>query len=387
MGWSSFRATGLTGHDPARSTDGYTLITPTGGDCSYLIDVEGRIVHRWRYETVVPGYAKLLSNGNLLARGIDRSLKGKPKEGSRYHATPLQRMLRSIGGSTTHLVELDWHGNVVWEHEDEGMHHDFLRLPNGNTVFPVAVPLPDDLAAEVQGGLPNEGQFPALLADDIVEVDYAGTEVRRTSLWKVLDPVRDAICPLEGRWQWTHVNGIDVTPLGNIAASCRQNNRVLIVSPDTGELLWKWGAPEVWHQHHVSALENGNIMVFDNGMHRPGMPRSRVVEVDPGDQSIVWEYSGEPEEQFFSPMVSSAEPLASGNVLICEGTSGRIFEVTRDGETVWEWVSPFAFKIRGKKNHMLFRADRYAPDFAGLAGRELDWHAHRAVNGQYGLVG
>ena len=30
-----------------------------------------------------------------------------------------------------------------------------------------------------------------------------------------------------------------------------------------------------------------------------------------------------------------------GNTLICEGSNGRIFEVTPAGEIVWEYVNPF----------------------------------------------
>ena len=50
MGWSVNRPTGLTFHRPALSTRGYTLITPHHDTCAYLIDLEGRVVHRWRYQ-------------------------------------------------------------------------------------------------------------------------------------------------------------------------------------------------------------------------------------------------------------------------------------------------------------------------------------------------
>jgi hypothetical protein len=33
--------------------------------------------------------------------------------------------------------------------------------------------------------------------------------------------------------------------------------------------------------------------------------------------------------------------LENGNTLINEGSNGRIFEVTRDHEIVWEYISPF----------------------------------------------
>ena len=43
---------------------------------------------------------------------------------------------------------------------------------------------------------------------------------------------------------------------------------------------------------------------------------------------------------FFSPFISGARRLPNGNTLITEGNSGRIFQVTSEGEVVWEYVNP-----------------------------------------------
>jgi hypothetical protein len=150
-------------------------------------------------------------------------------------------------------------------------------------------------------------------------------------------------------------------------------------------LRWKYGAPDVVHQHHASALPNGNIQIFDNGMHRIGMPNSRVVEVDPSSSKLVWEYAGEPPEQFFSAHISGAERQPNGNVLICEGASGRVFEVTRRGETVWEWVTPFVINNQGRLRPWLFRVYRYAADFPALQGKALDPDRYADFNRLYGL--
>ena len=45
--------------------------------------------------------------------------------------------------------------------------------------------------------------------------------------------------------------------------------------------------------------------------------------------------------RFYSPFVSSAQRLPNGNTLITEGSDGRIFEVTRNHELVWEYISPY----------------------------------------------
>jgi hypothetical protein len=67
---------------------------------------------------------------------------------------------------------------------------------------------------------------------------------------------------------------------------------VLRISRKTGKVLWKLGAPIVAGQHASTPLENGNILIFDNGAHRldDSMPFSRVTEVDPASNKIAWKY-------------------------------------------------------------------------------------------------
>ena len=80
MGWSVNRPTGLTFHRPGLSTKGYTLLTPHGDVCAYLIDIDGRVVHRWRFHHIKPGYGRLLDNGNLLMTGSDVNLAKPPPD-------------------------------------------------------------------------------------------------------------------------------------------------------------------------------------------------------------------------------------------------------------------------------------------------------------------
>jgi hypothetical protein len=98
-----------------------------------------------------------------------------------------------------------------------------------------------------------------------------------------------------------------------------------------------------------------------------------VIEVDPASGEIVWNYRGRPYQQFFSGHISGASRLASGNVLVCEGTSGRLFEVTRAHEVVWEWINPFVNNnSRGEPTVSIYRAHRYDVDHPALANRDLD---------------
>src|SRR5262249_61063655 len=98
----------------------------------------------------------------------------------------------------------------------------------------------------------------------LVEIDTSGREVRRIRVYDLLDPVRDGICPLEQRWEWTHLNSLAEMGNGDILVSCRSNSRVFIVDRASGQLRWKYGSPDVYHQHHASPLASGTVQIFDN---------------------------------------------------------------------------------------------------------------------------
>jgi outer membrane protein assembly factor BamB len=123
----------------------------------------------------------------------------------------------------------------------------------------------------------------------------------------------------------------------------RDIDRIAVVDVDRQRLVWEWGSGEMIGPHDPWLLENGNVMVFDNGS-RPidahARAYSRVVEVDPRTGEIVWQYPREPDAKFFSPSRGGAQPLPNGNVLITESTKGHVFEVTRDGELVWDFWNP-----------------------------------------------
>ena len=387
MGWSAFRKPGLTHHHSARSWKGYTLVTVITGDATYLLDMDGQIVHRWHYPDLQVFYARLLPPGNLLAlvNHISVVPDRPPSEG---RMLPLTQRVRTMGGNASQLMEFNWDGEQVWSYSNECIHHDFVRLENGNTIMPEWVELPEGTDREVRGGVREpRSRRPRLVGDDYIEIDPSGSEVRRIHLWELLDPRRDPICVLEERNEWTHTNSLDFNAEdGTLLFSCRTNSRVGLIDMDSGKLQWKYGAPEVFHQHHASWLTNGNVQIFDNGMHRHGMSYSRVVEVNPKDSSIAWQYAAKPQQQFFSGHISGAERLPNGNTLICEGTSGRVFEVTQQGEVVWEWISPFTVTRQGEPRTWLFRAHRYGPDDPALAGKSLDAGECAALNSMFELA-
>ena len=371
MGWSIHHPVGLIHYTPAACQLGYTLFSTTrGGKDAYLIDMRGNVVHQWHSEEGIH-YSYLLDNGNLLCRTMPPEDAGG---------------IEAVGGSSASIIELDWDGNLVWSYRDQTLHHDYERLPNGNTLLLLWEPLPDGLAGQVQGGYDAEFA-PGMLGDVVREVTPGGSTVWEWRSWEHLDLAEDVISHMEPRREWTHQNCLNVTPDGDLLVSYRLTSTVGIVDRASGAIKWKWGPGELYQQHHPTWLDSGRVLIFDNGSHRRGASHSRIVEVDPETNEIHWQYLGAPPISFYSYNISSAERQPNGNTLICEGAPGRMFEVTPKGEIVWEYINPFfqysaaAGGAGGMEyTNATFRCHRYGPNHPALAGKDLDPARHSGLN-------
>lgn len=101
---------GLIVNEP-QAARGYTLINTYGSEAVYLIDHLGREAHTWKLEGYGVKQAKLLENGNLMIR--------HQRKGQGYDR----------------VTEVDRDGDFIWEYPIDNVHHDFLKLPNGNVML------------------------------------------------------------------------------------------------------------------------------------------------------------------------------------------------------------------------------------------------------------
>ena len=65
-----------------------------------------------------------------------------------------------------------------------------------------------------------------------------------------------------------------------------------------------------------------------------------MVELNPLTREIVWEYKAPTPTEFYTRARGSSQRLGNGNTLITNTKSGQVFEVTPEGEIVWEFLSP-----------------------------------------------
>lgn len=357
------RGVGLRAYDTDRACPGFTLFAPhfKQNRTVYLVDLQGEVVHTWEMP-----YAPGLS-GYLTERGT-LFYNGRTEEDGFLSRFPFK------GGV---VLEADWNGRVLWEVRHPDHHHHGILLRNGNVLLHCLGEVPQDIAEQVVGGAPDhslpsalyasqpEADAGRMYADYLAELTPAGQTVWEWRSWEHFDPVKDGFAEVQAiRTLWALGNGVLELPDGDLLVSYRPISTVIRIARETGEIVWKLGPPTLAGQHAPTPLENGNILIFDNGAHRldDPLPFSRVIEVNPATNEIAWTYQDKPVTNFFAPRMGNAQRLPNGNTLICEASFGRLFEVTTDGEIVWEYVNPYFGGRPNAETNEVFRAYRYSPE-------------------------
>lgn len=111
-----------------KALPGYTLVQQLGKKTTDLVDVNGKVVHRWTSEYGLGGSAEVLENGDLIRCGLVRENPfGSTGNGRGGPPTP---------GLSGVVERLDWESEVLWTYRlaepKRTIHHDIEVLPNGH---------------------------------------------------------------------------------------------------------------------------------------------------------------------------------------------------------------------------------------------------------------
>lgn len=248
----------------------------------------------------------------------------------------------------------DKNSKLIWK-KNQAIHHDIF-ITEKNTIL--------TLEKETQKYKNRLVEF-----DTIVEYDMKGKKINTISIWEnlkefqkqhkkfPLDLPKIPLIPLVakrkekspwgGNYDYYHANSIQIIPenksgkkdkrfqKGNIIISFRHGSLIYILDKDTNKIVWNLGQNAIENniegQHAVQILNNGNLLIFDNGRYRGW---SRIIELNPINLKIEWEYK---KENFFTIAQGYVQRLDNGNTLITESEKGRVFEITKDKEIVWEF--------------------------------------------------
>ncbi len=399
--------TGTTIYDPDKSWNGFTVLSPLGTPAVLVIDMNGNVVKRWEdVNNSAGGPARVLPGGIVMSASGARP----------PHQESLALIRRDFDGKDLWQFSRSEQiptreGGMVWSARQ---HHDWQldsfpagyyspeSTPNansGNTLIlthtdrmqpKVAdVMLGDDRLIEVSSK--GEIVWDWVASDHIDELGFAPDARSAIKAARSFNKPR-------GSYDWLHVNS--ATYVGpnqwfdkgdmrfapnNVIISSREASLLAIVGRD-GKIVWRLGPDfsaskelrairQIIGQHHAHLIPKGlpgagNLLVFDNGgssgygFANPIAPdgvgafaraTSRVLEINPVTLELVWSYTN---PRFFSTNISSAQRLANGNTLITAGAGGRLFEVTKEGAIVWEYMFPMFAGAGPNPSNAVYRAYR-----------------------------
>ncbi len=301
-----------------KAWSGLSFYASRTDDRATLIDMDGTIVHEWVFPSFRWGHVELLENGDVLAVQNGKQLIRVSKD---------SELLWSYAA--------DFH-HSVWV--DQGDIYAQISKPRSMPGVHPSADIKDDLMI-------------VLSADGELKEEVSFMDVFMSSPYSYLLPSVSQLdftdrIESEGavNLDILHVNSVEVFDdrladeselyrKGNILISARNIYSIAILDGATREILWLWGPNNVILQHHPVLLDNGNLLVFSNGTRH-----SKVLELNPLDKKIVWFY--EDPSHFYTPTRGSNQRLPNGNTLITESDTGYVFEVTLDGEIVWEFANP-----------------------------------------------
>ena len=159
---------------------------------------------------------------------------------------------------------------------------------------------------------------------------------------------------------WMHGNSIHIDLDSNILVSNRRSSEVIKIDRNDGDVIWYFGGPNnefsitndpyngFSRQHDVRRIENGNILLFDNGNdHDPPISRAVEYEIDESEKTanLVWDFSHP--EGYVGLAMGSVQRLPNNNTLINWGRllnqGAVITEVDYDKNIVFEIQYPYPF--------------------------------------------
>lgn len=341
---------GVTVYDSTETWDGLNFYTSGHAPVAYLMDMQGNILHQWEYSFI-----------DAWQHGPGGEPPGSSKGAGFWRRAYLFENGDVIAIFDGHaIIRIDRDSNLIWARFG-GFHHDLDVLPDGRIYTLLREP----------AVIPAINPEHPVLEEFIVVLDPDGNEMERVSQ---LDAIMraDRVDLLEGmkdRGDIFHTNTVEVLEgrlegrdsafrKGNVLICIRELDNIAIIDMEAREAVWGLEGPWL-KQHQPTVLENGNMLIFDNGGSRGA---SRIIEFDPLTLEIVWVYKGDEEDFFHSPQCGSNQRLPNGNTLISETDRGRAFEVSPEGEIVWEYINPAQAGDEGQFIASLFEVIRIPED-------------------------
>jgi len=422
---------GLLSIDQENVTPGYTLLYPENQANVFLINNCGELIHTWEdSEGYRPGLsAYLLDNGNLL--------KTKRPDGIVFES-----LTGGGAGGIIELRDWDnnlvWTKTIM--DSLERAHHDVRAMPNGNVlIISWEKKSEDDVA--LNGRKPDLIQevwidnikeydpmtdslvwswsaWDHLVQDYDADLLNFGLNFGSVSENRQLIDLNYSVS-FNARPDFMHSNSVDYNAeMDQILLSVAYFQEIWIIDHSTtieeakghtggryekgGDILYRWGNPyaykssdesehQLFFQHDANwaNAEGSEITIFNNqkdDTHSAGcilkpLGDSGFYNQDLGTYlPLDFEYciTHPDTTPAYSGNMSSFKILDSGNYLFCVAQQGRIFEMTRNNEIVWEYLLPLRNgfpvdqgDVLQSADNTMFKVNKYPAAYSAFMNRDL----------------
>jgi hypothetical protein len=186
----------------------------------------------------------------------------------------------------------------------------------------------------------------------VVSSLQAGEKVSHRLLIADDSTKRIAIVAADGRIEWEHkiasIHDLHLLPGGNVLCQLSWT-RVVEIDPRSDKVIWEYDAGKsngnngkAVEVHAFQRLADGNTMIAESG---PG----RIIEVD-NKGTLIRQMKLKIAKTSVHSDTRLVRKLASGNYLVCHESQGLVREYEPEGKIVWEYAVPL-FDMKPKGGH------------------------------------
>ena len=269
-------------------------------------------------------------------------------------------------------IEIDLEGNIVWKSPEIASYyygpgswnHAYYMMKDGSVTFPQVI------------------YDECVITDRVVNLDAASYGENWS--WDYRDFFDKPDCSAYNTgdvWlDWTHTNSVSMfKDEGIVYVNSRNFSTFFKIDMSSGAIIWRFGKDgdftfigdnenpwfELAHEPEINGVNGNRIILFDNGTMERGF--SRIVEyaIDETKMTaeIVFEFDGRDlGKGWWSEYWGDADRLENDNIFVTAGfydmqQTSRFFEVTHEGEVVWELF----FEHADDWQVSLYKADKFVP--------------------------
>jgi len=326
----------LSVNEKDKVSDGFVLFTTSAtivdkaNPVALMVDTEGEVV--WYFEYYMAGFNVL---GDM--QFIDET------------STIIISLTKGPNMAeimAEEAIEIDLEGNLLWKSPEAANIYD--EPGSWNHIYEW---LSDDTILMLRANLESVIQF-----QNVVNVDR---DYNVIWTWSPFDHFETPDCDPSSWCDWTHFNSVSMfKDAGVVYLNSRNMSKYFKIDMNSGNVVWTLGKDgdftietentdpwfEVAHDPEIKSFDGDTVIFYDNGSLERGF--SRVIEYKLNFEDMTAEvsfvYDGTNDgRMWFTEYWGDADSLPNGNIFVTAGdyqlySNSRLFEVTREGEVVWE---------------------------------------------------